>query len=72
MNFNHLQFRISDYAGRKVEKTVCQFMYKGYEISMSQVFDVPEIAIYYNDTHKCHSGSVEEAIEKIDSFLASK
>jgi len=64
MKFNHRDFRISDVGGTHV-KAVAQFMYKGYEISMSQIFE-PSIAIFKDDYICAACISVEAAIEWIE------
>lgn len=58
-------FRIQDITGMRVD-AVAQFMFRGYEVSMSQIFTTPsEIAVLHNDrfVHLC--STVEEAIEWI-------
>jgi hypothetical protein len=64
-NFN---FRILNMDG-EAERAVAQFMYKGYEISMSKIFDNIPVAVYGNNDLVGEHYTVQDAIEWVDAQL---
>lgn len=66
MQFNEKGYRISNVGGVRVT-AAAQFLYKGYEVSFSQIFNEPSICIFLNDELIAEGvASVEKAIKYID------
>ena len=68
-NLNYMNFGIMGYGGEKV-KAGAGFIYKGYIISMSTVFNNPAVAVFVDvDGGEIvyEASSVEDAIKWVDS-----
>lgn len=64
---NNFNFRILNMDG-EAERAVAQFMYKGYEISMSKIFDNVPVAVFHGNDMVEHY-TVQDAIEWVDAQL---
>ena len=68
MNFNSGGYRIHDIDCQRVS-AVAQFLYRGYEVSMSQIFKPPTKVLVFADskTNPVHEAyTVADAIEWIN------
>lgn len=71
-NFNFQEYRILSCLTREmVPRVAAQFLYKGYEISMSTAF-MPyptRVAVYLNDDFRHEAETVEQAIRYVDEAV---
>ena len=59
---------IDGMGGKEIKGAVCQCMYHGWLVSLSQVFPRASVAIFKGDKELYNLPNVEFAIEKIDKL----